>query len=122
MTITITLSPQNEERLIEAARRTGIAPSDLAQRLVENNLPPAASQDTELGDFGGLTIGQLAADLIGSVNSKSDDGAKRRGVGHGGAQSAADIYAMAARIDGLGETATLKPGADSRQAIYGHRA
>jgi len=39
----------------------------------------------------------------------------------GGARSAADVYAMAARIAALGETAILGPGADSREAIYGER-
>lgn len=40
----------------------------------------------------------------------------------GGARSAADVYAMAARIATLGDTATLAPGADSREAIYGEQA
>jgi hypothetical protein len=39
----------------------------------------------------------------------------------GGARSVAEVYAMAARIAALGETATLGPGADSREAIYGER-
>jgi len=46
---------------------------------------------------------------------------KKTVIPPGGASSAKEVFEIEAEIAAMGETATLAPGADSREAIYGDR-
>ncbi len=47
MTVTIDLTPEQEEQLASAARRAGLRPDELITRLVAQNLPLAAPKSGE---------------------------------------------------------------------------
>lgn len=52
MSLTIELTPAEEARLAEAARKEGIEPAELARRMVADHLPPAeAGSDPTLTLF-----------------------------------------------------------------------
>ncbi len=46
MTLTIDLTPAEEARLADAARRAGLAPAEAARKLVTEHLPPIKDERT----------------------------------------------------------------------------
>ena len=76
ITLTINLTPQSEDRLVKAAKQSGVAPSEFAQRLIEQHLPEIPTSSVADGDFGGKTIGDIAGDLLGSVTGGLGDAAR----------------------------------------------
>jgi len=62
MTLTISLPPETEQKLLQAAAQSGLAPDALAQRLIEQGLnggPPAGQ--TSPGRPGGETLARILA-------------------------------------------------------------
>jgi hypothetical protein len=66
MTVTIDLTPAEEARLTEAARRTGLAPAEAARKLVTEHLPPEPTVKREVS-------GTAAALLRGWLRDEATD-------------------------------------------------
>ncbi len=59
MTLTIDLTPAEEERLAAAARRAGTDPVDVMRKLVTEYLPPAEREEEPQGTAAALLRGWL---------------------------------------------------------------
>ena len=94
---TLTVSPLADQLLRQIAVRMGVSKASALERVIR-----------EKANTEGIAISSVAR--------------PKTIIPSGGARSAAEVYAIAADIAALGETATLAPGADSREAIYGDRA
>ena len=58
MTLTIELNPEEGARLAAAARQEGVAPADLARKLVTEHLPPVPAGPLDQPRIQGLNPGE----------------------------------------------------------------
>ena len=65
--MTISLTPELEQALAEAARRQGTTPEILANEFLRERLLPAAVPDPDLAQSG--TLAEALADFIGVLDS-----------------------------------------------------
>jgi hypothetical protein len=73
--MSLILNPRLEARIVDYAKREGIEPADLIEKLVEGYQPlPTSKEHNELG---GKTIGELYGHLLGSVSFEPSDLAER---------------------------------------------
>lgn len=65
--VTISLTPELEQALAEAARRQGTTPEILASEFLRERLLPAVTPDPDLAESG--TLAESLADFIGILSS-----------------------------------------------------
>jgi hypothetical protein len=74
MSLNLNISPQLEARFTAAARQNGIDLETFFEKIVSAHLPPVeVSENQELGDFGGRTLGEVFGHLFGTVKSGASD-------------------------------------------------
>jgi hypothetical protein len=75
MSLQIDISPQVEAQLFDFAKREGIDPSLLIEKMVREYQPPPVS--TGQNELGGKTVGELYGHLLGTVSFEPSDLAER---------------------------------------------
>jgi hypothetical protein len=75
MTLHLDVSPQVAATLFDLARREGIEPTALVEKMVKAYQPLPAS--TDKNELGGKTIGELYGHLLGTVSFEPSDLATR---------------------------------------------